>query len=168
MADVDFSKSFDDICLILQQRMKNGVTFIKDNPYETFLTRIDMGRIDQVITNLVSNAIKFTKEGHIRVGYRYERQGLYIYCEDTGQGIPKNRQKVIFDRFVKLDEYSQGTGMGLAICKSIVERCGGQIGVVSQGKGTGCTFWFSIPCKPIASTPKPQPQSPNTSPLITS
>lgn len=151
--DVDFSKSFDDICLILQQRMQSGVAFIKDNPYETFPTRIDMGRIDQVITNLVSNAIKFTKEGHIRVGYRYERQSLYIYCEDTGQGIPKNRQKVIFDRFVKLDEYSQGTGMGLAICKSIVERCGGQIGVVSQGIGTGSTFWFSIPCKPIAPLP---------------
>ena len=81
------------------------------------------------------------------MGYRYENHGLYLYCEDTGIGIPKEKQKQVFERFVKLDEFVQGTGMGLAICKSIVERCGGKIGVDSEGAGKGSTFWVWIPCE---------------------
>ncbi len=100
-----------------------------------------------MLTNFVTNAVKFTKKGHIKVGYRYEHHGLYFYCEDTGSGIPKEKQKIVFDRFVKLDEFVQGTGMGLAICKSIVERMGGEIGVVSEGEGKGTTFWAWVPCE---------------------
>ena len=116
-----------------------------------------MARIQQIITNFVTNAVKFTREGHIRVGYRLERpkhtaaspqEGqLYIYCEDTGAGIPKDKQQEVFKRFVKLDEYVQGTGLGLNICKSIAERCGGTIGVESDGPATGSTFWVRIPCE---------------------
>ena len=95
----------------------------------------------------MTNAVKFTKEGHIRLGYRYDNHELYLYCEDTGLGIPKEEQEKIFERFVKLDEFTQGTGMGLAICKSIAERCNGSIGVVSAGKGKGSTFWLRIPCE---------------------
>ena len=95
------------------------------------------------------SAGNFTKEDHIKLGYRYERDGLYIYCEDTGMGILPDKQNVIFDRFVKLDEFSQGTGLGLNICKSITERCGGEIGVKSEGKDKGSTFWVWIPCKQI-------------------
>lgn len=146
--DVDFAKSFDDICLMLEQRVTEpGLEFLKDNPYKSFRTTLDMGRIQQIITNFVTNAVKFTKQGHIKVGYRYERYGLYIYCEDTGSGIPKENQSMIFERFVKLDEYVQGTGLGLNICKSIAERCGGKIGVLSEGEGKGSTFWVWIPCK---------------------
>ena len=154
--EVDFAKMFDDICLTLQQRIQEpDVDFWKDNPYKTFITTIDPGRIQQVLTNFVTNAVKFTKQGHIRLGYRYEklsgsndtRQGLYMFCEDTGAGIPKDKQKMVFERFVKLDEFVQGTGMGLAISKSIAECCGGKIGVKSEGTGKGSTFWIWIPCE---------------------
>ena len=156
---MDFAKAFDDICLMLEQRVsESGLTFIKENPYETFPATLDIGRIQQIITNFVTNAVKFTKEGHIRIGYKKapcpstpdakeEADGLYIYCEDTGAGIPEDKQKLIFERFVKLDEYAQGTGLGLNICKSIAERCNGHLGVNSEGEGHGATFWFWIPVK---------------------
>jgi nitrogen-specific signal transduction histidine kinase len=147
---VDFATMFDDICLTLQQRIEEpNVQFWKDNPYKSFVTTIDPGRIQQVLTNFLTNAVKFTKEGHIRLGYRYQDDGLYLFCEDTGAGIPIDKQKIVFDRFVKLDEFVQGTGMGLAICKSIAESCGGKIGVNSEGAGKGSTFWLWIPCQQI-------------------
>jgi signal transduction histidine kinase len=150
-ADVDFASAFDDICHTLEQRVQlPSVRFIKENPFTTYPTRLDIGRIQQVITNFVTNAVKYTTEGHIRVGYREEQRkganGLYIYCEDTGAGIPQEKQASVFERFVKLNEFVQGTGLGLNICKSIVERCGGDIGVKSEGEGHGSTFWIWIPC----------------------
>ena len=145
--EVDFSKAFDDICLTLQQRMQDNVQFIKDNPYDTFCTTVDIGRITQVITNFVTNAVKFTKQGSIKVGYHYEHQGMRIYCEDTGAGIPQDKQDIIFERFVKLDDFVQGTGMGLNICRTIVMSLGGEIGVTSEGIGKGSTFWCWIPCE---------------------
>lgn len=145
---VNFAAAFEDICMTLEQRVQEpGVTFIKENPYESFMTSLDIERIQQVLTNFVANAVKFTREGHIKVGYRYEREGLYLYCEDTGAGIPKEKQKMIFERFVKLDEFVQGTGMGLAICKSIAESSQGEIGVISEGTDKGSTFWIWIPCE---------------------
>jgi signal transduction histidine kinase len=149
--DIDFSMAFDDICQTLEQRVQTpGVAFIKDNPYKTFHTYLDKGRIQQVITNFVTNAIKYTKQGHIKVGYREEKRddntGLYIYCEDTGAGIPKEKQPSVFERFVKLNEFIQGTGLGLNICKSIADCCGGRIGVESEGEGHGSTFWIWVPC----------------------
>ena len=151
-ADIDFATAFDDICQTLEQRVQGtGVQFIKDNPYKTFLTHLDKGRMQQVITNFVTNAIKYTHQGHIRVGYKEEKrdgkEGLYIYCEDTGAGIPKEKQASVFDRFVKLNEFVQGTGLGLSICKTIAQRCGGAIGVDSEGEGKGSTFWLWIPCE---------------------
>jgi signal transduction histidine kinase len=152
--DIDFAKAFDDICQSLEQRMQNrDVQFIKDNPYTTFHTRLDKGRVRQVITNFFTNAVKYTQQGHIKVGYKASQResdhadGLLIYCEDTGAGIAKEDQAHIFDRFVKLNEFVQGTGLGLNICKSIAERCGGNIGVDSDGKGKGSTFWIWIPCR---------------------
>ena len=151
---VNFAKSFDDICESLRERVQvPGVEFIKDNPYTEFVTCIDNERILQVITNFVTNAVKYTKEGHIKVGYRNEERlskgemtdGVYIYCEDTGAGIPKEKQSSVFERFVKLNDYVQGTGLGLAICKAIADRCNGMIGVTSEGDGKGSTFWFWIP-----------------------
>jgi signal transduction histidine kinase len=148
--DIDFAQAFDDICQTLEQRVQEpGVQFIKDNPYQTFPAYLDKGRIQQVITNFVTNAVKYTHQGHIRVGYRAENRGhdgLFIYCEDTGAGIPKEKQASVFERFVKLNEFIQGTGLGLSICKTIAERCGGQIGVTSEGEGHGSTFWIWIPC----------------------
>lgn len=150
--EVDFSKAFDDICESLQQRVQEpGVEFIKDNPYPSLVTYIDSGRIIQVITNFVTNAVKYTHQGHIKVGYRYEDEYLYVYCEDTGAGIPKEHQSRIFDRFVKLNDFVQGTGLGLSICKAIADSCHGQIGVQSEGDGHGSTFWIRIPAPRINS-----------------
>ena len=156
--EVDIAKAFDDICQTLEQRVQEpGVEFIKENPYETYLTFLDKGRIQQLLTNFVTNAVKYTHKGHIKVGYREERRipkdgreetnGLYFYCEDTGAGIPKEKQASVFERFVKLNDFVQGTGLGLSICKAIADHCNGQIGVTSEGEGTGSTFWIWIPCE---------------------
>ena len=154
-AEIDFAKSFDDICESLKQRVQEpSVEFIKENPYDSFVTVLDDARIQQVITNFVTNAVKYTHEGHVKVGYRYEPQtdtdghgALYIYCEDTGAGIAKEHQAKIFERFVKLNDFVQGTGLGLAICKAIVDACHGEIGIESEGEGHGSTFWIKIPCE---------------------
>ena len=156
--EIDIAKAFDDMCQTLEQRVQEpGVTFIKDNPYESYITYLDKGRIQQLLTNFVTNAVKYTHQGHIKVGYREETRipkggtnetnGLYFYCEDTGAGIPKEKQASVFERFVKLNEFVQGTGLGLSICKAIVDHCDGQIGVTSEGEGTGSTFWIWIPCE---------------------
>jgi len=148
--EVDFAKCFDDISESLKDRVQEpGVEFIKDNPYTTFITRIDNGRIQQVITNFVTNAVKYTHQGHIKVGYRYDDSQLYVYCEDTGVGIPKEYQKKIFERFVKLNDFIQGTGLGLSICQAIAIACHGEIGVESEGEGHGSTFWIKIPCERV-------------------
>lgn len=155
--DTDFSKFFSEVCQTVAQRVQEpGVSFVGDNPYDTFPACIDKARIQQVITNFVTNAVKYTHKGHIKVGYREEqrvdsgvhgeeRDGIYIYCEDTGDGIPLEKQASVFDRFVKLNDYVQGTGLGLAICKAIADRCNGRIGVESEGEGKGSTFWLWIP-----------------------
>lgn len=143
--DTDFAVAFNEMCQSLAQRVENPkVEFIKENPYHTLLTHLDAGRITQVITNFVTNAVKYTQEGHIRVGYRLQDNGIYMYCEDTGVGIPKEQCSNVFDRFVKLNDYVQGTGLGLSICKAIAEHCNGKIGVDSE-VGKGSTFWFWIP-----------------------
>ena len=144
--DIDFAPVFNDICQTLAQRVQEpDVEYIIDNPYTTFPARIDKGRVQQVVTNFVTNAVKYTHEGHIRVGYREQDGGIYIYCEDTGAGIPKDKQASVFERFVKLNDNVQGTGLGLSICRSIADRCGGRIGVTSEGEGHGSTFWLWIP-----------------------
>ena len=155
--ECDFAQVFNDICQTLAQRVQEpGVEFIKDNPYASFHTSLDKGRIQQVLTNFTTNAVKYTHEGHIKVGYRQEarsvndgqsQNGLYFYCEDTGAGIPKEKQTSVFERFVKLNDFVQGTGLGLSICKAIAERCGGEIGLTSEGEGHGSTFWLWIPCE---------------------
>lgn len=146
---VDFAKIFNDICQDMKKLVNEPISFIKEAPYDTFFTSLDKERIRQVITNFVTNSVKHTKEGYIKVGYSYQSRGLYIYCEDTGAGIPKDKQEAVFERFVKLNEFTQGTGLGLNICQAIARQCKGKIGVISEGEGHGSTFWFWIPCKKI-------------------
>jgi signal transduction histidine kinase/ABC-type amino acid transport substrate-binding protein len=155
---IDLPPVFDDICQTLEQRVQNtGVEFLKDNPYDSMPVVMDKGRLQQVLTNFVTNAVKYTQQGHIRVGYRKEsreinrqrREGLCFYCEDTGAGIPKEQQAAVFERFVKLNDFVQGTGLGLAICKAIVDKSGGRIGVTSEGEGHGSTFWFWLPLEVV-------------------
>ena len=154
----DFSKFFDELCEQLQQRLREPtVEFMKENPYPTYITMVDEMRIRQVYTNFVTNAVKYTHQGHIKVGYRKEwreengesREGLYLYCEDTGDGVPKEVQDKLFERFFKLNDYIQGTGLGLSICKAIANACQGFIGMESEGQGQGSTFWMWIPCNEI-------------------
>ncbi|MBQ7425679.1 MAG: PAS domain-containing sensor histidine kinase [Prevotella sp.] len=152
--DVDFSKTFNELFESLRPRMQEpGVEFQKDNPYDTLPIKIDADRMSQVITNFVTNAVKYTHQGHIKLGYRKEnrtvdgqqREGLYVYCEDTGDGVPQESQPKIFERFFKVNDFIQGTGLGLSICKAFADACHGDIGVISEGKGKGSTFWTWIP-----------------------
>ncbi len=143
---IDFAKAFDDLCTTLEQQTADtGVEFIKDNPYTTFVTELDIERTQQIIINFTTNAVKFTQQGHIKVGYRIEDNGIYIYCEDTGKGIPKDKCGDVFRRFVKLNDFVQGTGLGLNICKAIADSSGGRIGVESE-PDKGSTFWVWLPC----------------------
>ena len=104
----------------------------------------DPDAIYRLLINLLSNAIKFTEEGRVTLGYRREADRYYFFVEDTGKGIAPEDIQRIFKRFVKLDLYMQGTGLGLALCKSIVDRLGGEMGVESE-VGKGSTFWFALP-----------------------
>ena len=151
---VDFSKTFNELFESLRPRVQEpGVEFLKDNPYDTLQIMIDADRVSQVITNFVTNAVKYTHQGHIKVGYRTETrttdgkqlQGLYVYCEDTGSGISLEAQGKIFERFYKINDFVQGTGLGLSICKAFADACHGDIGVISEGIGRGSVFWIWIP-----------------------
>ena len=152
--EVDFAKTFNELFKSLQPRVQElGVEFIKDNPYDTLTIKVDVERVSQVITNFLTNAVKYTHQGHIKLGYRTEirtvegqqREGLYAYCEDTGAGISPEAQQKIFERFFKVDDFVQGTGLGLSICKAFTDACHGDIGVISEGKGKGSVFWMWIP-----------------------
>ena len=152
--EVDFSKSFNELFESLRPRVQEpGVEFINDNPYATLPITVDVDRVSQVITNFLTNAVKYTHQGHIKLGYRTEArtiegkqlEGLYVYCEDTGDGISPEVQPKIFDRFFKVDDFVQGTGLGLSICKAFTDACHGAIGVISEGKGKGSVFWMWIP-----------------------
>lgn len=152
--EVDFAKTFNELFKSLQPRVQEpGVEFIKDNPYDTLPIKVDVERVSQVITNFLTNAVKYTHQGYIKLGYRMEtrtvegqqREGLYAYCEDTGAGILPESQTKIFDRFFKVDDFVQGTGLGLSICKAFTDACHGDIGVISEGKDKGSVFWMWIP-----------------------
>ena len=111
---------------------------------ETIVVEGDKGRIVQVVSNLVGNAFKFTRQGYISFGYAVKDDMVEVHVTDTGDGIPPEKINDVFDRFVKANNYAQGTGLGLSICKTIVEHHGGQIKVESElGKGT--TFVFTLP-----------------------
>ncbi len=105
---------------------------------------IDPHRVEQVLLNLLSNAIKFTSKGFISLFYEVEDMFVRVSVMDTGIGIPEDRLESVFERFVKLDDFYQGVGLGLPICKMIVEQLGGEIGVRSE-LGKGSTFWFTLP-----------------------
>ena len=105
---------------------------------------IDPHRVEQVLLNLLSNAIKFTSKGFISLFYEVEDMFVRVSVMDTGIGIPEDKLESVFERFVKLDDFYQGAGLGLPICKMIVEQLGGEIGVRSE-LGKGSTFWFTLP-----------------------
>ncbi|WP_075557420.1 PAS domain-containing sensor histidine kinase [Parabacteroides timonensis] len=129
-------------------RAESEVKVIFENDGNNYCIISEKTRLTQVLTNFLSNAIKFTSSGSIRFGYKLTKNGIYVYVTDTGTGISKKDQASIFDRFVKLDKFKQGTGLGLSICKTIITMLNGEIGVESE-EGSGSTFWFTIPCNPV-------------------
>ena len=142
--DVDVNMLCEDIVCAMQMKVKEGVQLVFE-PYLPACHIIsDRNRIHQVISNFVNNAIKFTFEGSIRVGYVLKGEELECYVQDTGIGIEEEHLSHIFERFVKLNTFVHGTGLGLSICQSIVEQLGGQIGVDSE-LGKGARFWFRLP-----------------------
>ena len=148
--ETDFARTFNELWESLRPRIQEpGVEFLKDNPYDSLRINIDADRVSQVITNFVTNAVKYTHQGYIKLGYRMEtrnqQEGLYVYCEDTGDGISPEAQDKIFERFFKVNDFIQGTGLGLSICKAFVDACHGEIGVISEGNGQGSVFWMWIP-----------------------
>lgn len=133
----------------MEQRIQTpDVKLIMECPYNNCLVKLDRNRTSQVITNFVTNAIKFTKNGHICMGYKLEDGGIRIYVQDTGIGIEKEKQSKVFERFYKLNDFAQGTGLGMSICRAITEAQGGRIGLVSTF-GKGSTFWAWFPCEDI-------------------
>ena len=124
---------------------QSGKTLSIQNNISDIPIGIDYTFVSQVNNNLISNAIKFTAEGSVHFGFsRLENGMLRFYVTDTGHGIPKEYQKKIFGRFVKLNSFVQGIGLGLSISETIVKCMGGEIGVESK-EGKGATFWFTIP-----------------------
>ena len=140
--------NLNDLCRseyeVHKTRVKPGVELVFEEKYDDVQIVCDQNRLAQVITNLLNNASKFTEQGSIRFGFDLKDDRVEFYVEDTGVGIPEEKVRDVFDRFVKLNDFAAGTGLGLAISKMIVERMDGTIGVDSEvGKGT--RFHFSIP-----------------------
>lgn len=150
---LEFVYTMVDINELLRSLELSSRQKIVDNPdiEITFTSRLDecvvyteKNRVLQVLSNFMSNALKFTSKGHVYFGYEKQRNELRFFVSDTGKGIPADKRDDIFKRFIKLDSFTNGTGLGLAICQTIVNKLGGMIGVDSE-EGKGSTFWFTLP-----------------------
>ena len=143
--NVDVNETCAEIIKSMSMKVSKGVELIFEEPFPECYIYTDKNRFTQVISNFINNALKFTQQGCITLGYeQVSHQKIKFYVRDTGMGIPEEKQKSIFERFVKLNTFVQGTGLGLSICKSIVSQMGGEIGVDST-EGIGSCFWFTHP-----------------------
>lgn len=140
------SELIDESCTEYRSNVPEGVTLKKRYPASPFLIEQDSMRIKQILSNLLSNALKNTTQGYVEVSYETEQSGVKISVTDTGRGIPQEKLGVIFERFEKADSYIQGAGLGLSICKSIIEQMNGTIEVASV-LGEGSTFTVTFPCR---------------------
>lgn len=144
-SDTDVNLLCSEIIRSLRMKVPAGVELVFEECLPGCHVWADKNRLNQVISNFINNALKFTFSGSITLGYYRQTDGyLRFYVRDTGMGIPKNKIKTVFDRFVKLNSFVHGTGLGLSICKSLVEQMGGTIGVESE-EGEGSCFWFTYP-----------------------
>lgn len=149
-SDTDVNLLCSEIIRSLRMKVPAGVELVFEECLPGCHVWADKNRLNQVISNFINNALKFTFSGSITLGYYRQTDGyLRFYVRDTGMGIPKNKIKKVFDRFVKLNSFVHGTGLGLSICKSLVEQMGGTIGVESE-EGEGSCFWFTYPYQEMA------------------
>lgn len=143
--NVDVNETCSEIIKSMGMKVGKGVELIFEEILPECYIYTDKNRFTQVISNFINNALKFTRQGTITLGYeQISHQKIKFYVHDTGMGIPEEKQKSVFERFVKLNTFVQGTGLGLSICKSIVSQMGGEIGVDST-EGVGSCFWFTHP-----------------------
>ncbi|MCE9474185.1 ATP-binding protein [Bacteroides fragilis] len=152
VTQVDANQLMSEVEQVARLRIRTdevSLSFAERLPQCVFHT--DKNRLIQVLTNLVVNAIKFTSQGEIQIGYRLQdAHTLYFYVSDTGCGMSAEQCEHVFERFVKYNTFIQGTGLGLSICKMIIEKLRGEIGVQSES-GKGSVFWFTLPYRASAS-----------------
>lgn len=144
--DFDLTEVFLDLQKVYRWQLKEGVELICDIPYKKCIIHSEKNRLTQVLSNLLSNAAKFTSKGSITMGYKQTEDGIAFYVKDTGKGIEKENLLKIFDRFTKLDHFVPGTGLGLSISQQIVYKLNGHISAESE-LGKGSVFHFNIVCE---------------------
>lgn len=135
-----------EVCqeLIASFPINTDIPIVLESNSEDCVISTDKLRLIQIMKNLIGNSIKFTKQGQITIGYRLDGNKMIFFVKDTGIGISKEAQKDVFVRFIKINSFTPGTGLGLPICKSLVEKLGGEIWLESE-LGQGSCFWFSLP-----------------------
>ena len=143
---VNLTELLDESVAEYVHQVPSGVELLTNYPAHDSLVELDSLRIKQILSNFLSNALKNTTTGHVEVFYEVDHQSVRIGVKDTGRGIPQNMLEKIFERFEKLDSFAQGAGLGLSICKLIVEKMNGRILVDSQ-LGIGTTFIIELPCR---------------------
>ena len=143
---VNLTELLDESVAEYAHQVPSGVELLTNYPAHDSLVELDRLRIKQILSNFLSNALKNTTTGHVEVFYEVDHQSVRIGVKDTGRGIPQNILEKIFERFEKLDSFAQGAGLGLPICKLIVEKMNGRILVDSQ-LGIGTTFIIELPCR---------------------
>ncbi len=146
--EVDVNALVNEVCMLENNRPHpSGIQVQFEEKLSQCRFMIDRIRFVQIISNLLRNALKFTEQGSVKIGYRrLPNDKFYFYVADTGCGIDEDSRKAIFERFVKMNYNIRGTGLGLSITKSIIEHYGGGIGVESK-KGEGATFYFTLPAQ---------------------
>ncbi|RJX11401.1 PAS domain-containing sensor histidine kinase [Bacteroides sp. OF03-11BH] len=143
---VNLTELLDESVAEYAHQVPSGVELLTNYPAHDSLVELDRLRIKQILSNFLSNALKNTATGHVEIFYEVDHQSVRIGVKDTGRGIPQNMLEKIFERFEKLDSFAQGAGLGLPICKLIVEKMNGRILVDSQ-LGIGTTFIIELPCR---------------------
>ena len=147
---VNLTELLDESVAEYVHQVPSGVELLTNYPAHDSLVELDSLRIKQILSNFLSNALKNTATGHVEVFYEVDHQSVRIGVKDTGRGIPQNMLEKIFERFEKLDSFAQGAGLGLSICKLIVEKMNGRVLVDSQ-LGIGTTFVIELPCRSMGS-----------------